>query len=283
MLGRDLSFGIKMFNTITNNQFSAYNTNSYGVSPSISFPVSKYGNTSLFYSFGGKGLVNLTSASSQILQDESSTKSTSIIGATYGFDTRKTGFNPDAGINLIASQEYAGLGGANQYLKTNALLGGQTELFNGDLGLMGEIEVGRLQSFSGASGVLDRFFASGGAIRGFEHHGIGPRDINATNKDALGGNLFAAARFEAKFPIGFLESYGMSGGSFYDIGSVWKLDNTAGTSGTVDDGFSLRSSVGLSLFWKTVIGPLRINYSKALAKKSYDKVQILELTVSTQF
>ena len=148
---------------------------------------------------------------------------------------------------------------------------------------MGEIEAGRLQSFSGASGVLDRFFASGGVIRGFEHHGIGPRDINATNKDALGGNLFAAARFEAKFPIGFLESYGMSGGSFYDIGSVWKLDNTAGTSGTVDDGFSLRSSVGLSLFWKTVIGPLRINYSKALAKKSYDKVQILELTVSTQF
>ena len=282
-LGRDLIFGINMYNTITNNQFSAYNTNSYGVSPSIAFPVSKYGNTSLFYSFGGKGLVNLTSASSQILQDETSARSSSNIGATYGFDTRKTGFNPDAGINFTATQEFAGLGGGNQYLKTNALLGGQTELFNGDLGLMGEIEAGRLQSFSGASRVLDRFFASGGVIRGFEHHGIGPRDINATNKDALGGNLFAAARFEAKFPIGFLESYGMSGGSFYDIGSVWKLDNTAGTSGIVDDGFSLRSSVGLSLFWKTVIGPLRINYSKALAKKSYDKVQILELTVSTQF
>ena len=282
-LGRDLSFGINIFTKNTNNQFSAYDTTSYGISPSISFPVSKYGNTSLFYSFGGKGLVNMTSASSLVLQDESSTRSSSNIGATYGFDTRKTGFNPDAGINFTASQEFAGLGGGNQYLKTNALLGGQTELFNGDLGLMGEIEAGRLQSLSGASGVLDRFFASGGAIRGFEHHGIGPRDINATNKDALGGNLFAAARFEAKFPIGFLESYGMSGGSFYDIGSVWKLDNTAGTSGTVDDGFSLRSSIGLSLFWKTVIGPLRINYSKTLAKKSYDKAQILELTVSTQF
>ena len=282
-LGRDLSFGINIFNTSTNSQFSAYDTTSHGVNPSISFPVSKYGNTSLFYSFGRTSVENLPSTSSQILQDENSAKSSSIIGATYGFDTRKTGFNPDAGVNLVLSQKFAGIGGGNQYLKTNALLGGQTELFNGDLRLTGEIEAGRIQSFSGASSILDRYFANGGAIRGFEHNGIGPRDISAQNKDALGGNLFAAARFEAMFPIGFLESYGMSGGSFYDIGSVWELDNTAGTSGVVNDSLSLRSAVGLSLFWKTVIGPLRINYSKALAKKSYDKTQILELTVSTNF
>ena len=198
-LGRDLSFGINIFNTFTNSQFAAYDTTSYGISPSISFPVSKYGNTSLFYSLGGKGLVNLTSASSRVLQAESSAKSSSIIGATYGFDTRKTGFNPDAGVNLTVSQEFSGLGGVNQHIKTNALLSGQTELLNGNLGLMGEIEAGRLQSFSGGSGVLDRFFASGGAIRGFEHNGIGPRDISATNKDALGGNLFAAARLKQSF------------------------------------------------------------------------------------
>jgi len=283
ILGRNLSFGIHVFNTTTNNQFSAYDTSSYGISPSISFPVSKYGNTSFFYSVGSRSLVNLLSTSSRVLQNESSTRKASIIGAAYGFDTRKTGFDPDSGVNFILSQELAGLGGGTQYLKMKALLSGQTELFDGDLGIMGAIEAGRLQNFSGASSVLDRFFASGGVIRGFQHHGMGPRDISATSNDALGGNLFAAARFESKFPIGFLENYGMSGGSFYDIGSVWKLDNTTGTSGTVDDGFSLRSSVGLSLFWKTIVGPLRINYSKVLAKKSYDKTQILELTVSTQF
>ena len=283
ILGRNLNFGIHVFNTTTNNQFSAYDTSSYGISPSISFPLSKYGNTSLYYSVGARRLVNLLSSSSRVLQNESSIRKSSIIGAAYQFDTRKTGFNPDAGVNFTLSQELAGLGGGTQYLKMKALLSGQTELFDGDLGLMGAIEAGRLQNFSGASSVLNRFFASGGGIRGFEHHGMGPRDISATNNDALGGNLFAAARFESKFPIGFLENYGMSGGSFYDIGSVWKLDNTTGTSGTVDDGFSLRSSVGLSLFWKTIVGPLRINYSKVLAKKSYDKSQILELTVSTQF
>ena len=156
------------------------------------------------------------------------------------------------------------------------------EAFNGDLTLTAELEAGRLLSLSGKSGILDRYFASG-ALRGFEYKGLGPRDTSAQNNDALGGNLFAATRFEAGFPIGFLEGYGMSGGAFYDVASVWDLDDTAGTAGIVDDSFSLRSSIGLSLFWKTVVGPLRINYSKALSKKSYDKIQMLELSVSTQF
>ena len=88
---------------------------------------------------------------------------------------------------------------------------------------------------------------------------------------------------EARFPIGFLESYGISGGSFFDTGSVWGLDSTIGSSGTVDDSMILRSSFGLSLFWKTVIGPLRINYAPIVSKQSYDKRQLLDLTISTQF
>jgi len=66
---------------------------------------------------------------------------------------------------------------------------------------------------------------------------------------------------------------------FYDIGSVWGLDNT----GTVDDGMKLRSAVGVSLFWKTPIGPLRFNFSEALQKEVYDKEQKFDLTISTKF
>lgn len=281
--GRDLNFGIDIFNTVTNNQFSSYDTNSYGIKPSISYPVSRYGKASMFYSVGGQGLINLNSNSSTILNSQPASQSSSIIGVSYGFDTRQKGFNPDAGVKINLTQEVAGLGGESKYIKTKAAVGGEIETFSGNLTLMAKIEAGRLQSISGVSSVLDRYFAEDGAVRGFEYHGLGPRDQGAQNNDALGGNLFSALRFEAKFPIGFLEDYGMSGGSFYDIGTVWSLDDTNGTVGLVDDGFSLRSSVGVSLFWKTVIGPLRINYSKPIMKKSYDKTQILELTVSTEF
>jgi Skp family chaperone for outer membrane proteins len=73
--------------------------------------------------------------------------------------------------------------------------------------------------------VTDRFFGNG-KIRGFEPNGIGPRD--GTDSDALGGNAFAVARFEADFPLGLPEEYGITGGAFLDVGSVWSLDNTAG-------------------------------------------------------
>ena len=281
-LSNALSFDIDVFNTITNNQFSDYDTTSYGITPSLTFPVSMNGKTSISYTFGGKGLINLSSGSSKVIQDEKATKSSSVIGIGYQYDTRRSGYNPDAGVKFRLEQEYAGFGAANKYLKTDASVGGIMEAFNGDLTLIAELEAGKLLSLSDSSSILDRYFGSE-ALRGFQYKGFGPRDISAENNDALGGNLFAATRFEALFPISFLEGYGMSGGAFYDLASVWGLDNTAGSAGTVDDGFNLRSSIGLSLFWKTVVGPLRINYSKALSKKSSDKIQMLELSVSTQF
>lgn len=281
-LSNALSFDIDVFNTITNNQFSDYDTTSYGITPSLTFPVSMNGKTSISYTFGGKGLINLSSGSSKVIQDEKATKSSSVIGIGYEYDSRRSGYNPDAGVKFRLEQEYAGFGAANKYLKTDASVGGIMEAFNGNLTLIAELEAGKLLPLSDSSSILDRYFGSE-ALRGFQYKGFGPRDIGAENNDALGGNLFAATRFEALFPISFLEGYGMSGGAFYDLASVWGLDNTAGSAGPVDDGFNLRSSIGLSLFWKTVVGPLRINYSKALSKKSYDKIQMLELSVSTQF
>jgi len=132
----------------------------------------------------------------------------------------------------------------------------------------------------GDSRVTDRYFANG-KIRGFNNDGVGPRDLSTSSSEALGGNLFAVARFEAEFPLGLPEEYGIRGGVFADFGSIWSLDNTAG--GLVDDEFYLRSAIGFSIFWETPLGPLRFNFSEALQKKSYDEVQNFDLTISTRF
>ena len=96
--------------------------------------------------------------------------------------------------------------------------------------------------------------------------------------------MFAVARFEADFPLGLPEEYGIKGGLFADVGSVWSLDDVAGWNGdTVDDSMHLRSAVGFSVFWTTPIGPLRFNFSKALEKQEYDKEQSFDLTISTKF
>ena len=89
-------------------------------------------------------------------------------------------------------------------------------------------------------------------------------------------------RFEADFPLGLPEEYGISGGVFYDMGSLWSLDNTAGVA-PVDDGFELRSAIGVSLFWATPIGPLRLNFAKPIKKNDLDEEYTFGITLSTQF
>lgn len=204
------------------------------------------------------------------------------VGYTFSYDTRNVGRNPDAGVLLRIGQDYAGLGGQANYLKTTATLGAENRIFNGDVTLRATLEGGALQMFGGANSRLpDRFFLTSQRMRGFKPAGVGPRDLTVANRDALGGNYFAVARFESEFPIGVPTEVGITGGVFFDIGSVWGLDNTNG--GLVDDRMHLRSTAGVSLFWKTGIGPLRFNFSKALRKMPYDREQRFDLTISTQF
>jgi outer membrane protein insertion porin family len=138
----------------------------------------------------------------------------------------------------------------------------------------------------GASRLTDRFVLGSRQFRGFEFAGIGPRDTAVPNEDSLGGNFYAVARFETEFPLGLPEEYGIAGGAFLDVGTLWGLDDTAGgLTGTdpVDDDLHLRAAIGLSLFWNTPIGPLRLNFSQALMKEDYDRVQNFDITVQTRF
>ena len=135
----------------------------------------------------------------------------------------------------------------------------------------------------------NRFFNNTRLIRGFEAGGIGPRDPFAPS-DPLGGNLFASARLEAIFPLGFLpEEYGISGAAFVDAASIWDLDDIDGGAasgdgvGLVDDTFFLNSAAGVSILWDTRIGPLRFDFSSAINRRDFDREQNFDLTIQTQF
>jgi outer membrane protein insertion porin family len=89
------------------------------------------------------------------------------------------------------------------------------------------------------------------------------------------------ARLEAQFPLGLPTEYGITGGVFADVGSVWSLTDTDG--GAIDDSLRLRSAIGFSLFWTTPIGPLRFNFSRAILKETYDREQTFDFSISTRF
>ncbi|MES2916103.1 MAG: outer membrane protein assembly factor BamA [Pseudomonadota bacterium] len=282
LLGRDLSFSVGGYYRTSESDYSVYDTRNIGFSTGIGFPLGEQSNLDVRISFAEDKLYNYSGDSPILIAEAARGALTTFsLGYTYEFDNRITGLNPKGGVLLRFGQDFAGLGGDNEYIKTTALALAETRVFNEEVTLRAIFEGGAVTSLGGnVTRVTDRFFGNG-KIRGFEPNGIGPRDLGATNDDALGGNLFAVARFEADFPLGLPEEYGITGGAFFDVGSVWSLDNTNG--GAVDDSFNPRASVGLSVFWTTPIGPLRFNFSRAVQKEDYDKEQTFDLTISTKF
>ena len=282
LLGRDLSFSVGAFYRTSESDYSVYDTRNIGFTTGIGFPLGDESSMDLRLGVAEDKLFNYTGDSTIIAAEEArGALSTISLGYTYEYDNRITGLNPKGGVLLRFGQDYAGLGGDNEYIKTTALALAETKVMNEEVTIRAIFEGGAITSLGDSqTRVTDRFFGNG-KIRGFEPNGIGPRDLAATDDDALGGNMFAVARFEADFPLGLPEEYGITGGAFMDVGSVWSLDNTNG--GAVDDSFIPRAAVGVSIFWTTPIGPLRFNFSHAVKKEDYDKEQSFDLTISTKF
>lgn len=282
-LGRDLKLKFAAAYRETSQASSFYDTRNISISPALEFPIGEQSRLEIRYRIAETTISNVDVGSSQLLKDEAATEGqlASSIGYTYSFDNRITGLNPKGGFLFRFSQDFSGLGGDVKAVTTSALAVAETKVLNEEVTLRAIFEGGMLNTLGGYdSRVTERFFGNG-KIRGFEVNGIGPRDMGAVNEDALGGNLFAVARFEADFPLGLPEEYGITGGAFLDIGSVWDLDQMG--AGVVGASFTPRAAAGLSLLWNTPIGPLRFNFSNAIQKETYDLEQNFDLTISTKF
>ncbi|MEM6595153.1 MAG: outer membrane protein assembly factor BamA [Pseudomonadota bacterium] len=282
-LGRDLRFGFDVFYRTTDSDLADFDTQNIGFRTSLGFPISENGRLRLSYSLSEDEIDNVSSDLTPIIARDAGKAITSSIGYQYSYDTRRTGLNPNAGVLLRFGQEFAGIGGDREYILTTALASAQTRVAREEVTLRAELEVGGLSMLSGNSRVTERFFLGSRRMRGFDSDGVGPRDLGSLNQDALGGNFFAVARFEAEFPLGLPEEYGISGGAFLDVGSLWGLDDVNGATGIVDDSANLRAAIGVSIFWDTQIGPLRFNFSEALVKEPYDETRSFDLTVFTRF
>ena len=283
-LGRDVAFNISVNYLETDNANAEYDTAIGNFTTGFTFPVSENGRLNLRYGARYSEITNLDPSVGQIITAEAGRGEVwdSFIGYRYSYDTRRTGLNPNAGVLLEFGQDFAGLGGDSTYFETNLRAVAQTKILNDDVTLRATLQAGALSYSEGSSRVTDRFSLGTNLMRGFEGGGIGPREVGPGDvNDPLGGNYFAVARFEAEFPLPLPEEYGVSGGVFYDVGSLWGLEET--NANVLYDDFTPRHVIGVSLFWTTPLGPLRFNFSEALSKEKFDEEQTFDLTISTQF
>ena len=286
-LRNDLGLGINLSAKDTQRQNAAYDTDSLNFGPYIVFPVGEKSNLKFQYSLEKTNLSNPGDVGSIILNEvnEGSITSSSM-GYVFSYDSRVFKNNSQNGFAFKLGQQFTGLGGDKTAFKTTMKAAAQSNTFKNDLKLSAEFEAGILTYTEGNSRVIDRFFLNSRKMRGFEPGGVGPREClngecGVSNNDALGGENFAVVRFEAEFPLGLPDEYGLTGGLFYDVGNLWSL-RKINNDVLYEDG-AWRQSIGASLFWRTPIGPLRFNFSDVLKKEVFDRDESFDLTISTRF
>ena len=289
-LGNELQFSLNLAYEETNQQNSTYDTRSVNFQPGISYPINNFIRVGFRYSYNSDKVSG--SAVSSIIGDEyeQGRVNTSGVGYTFSYDTQRVGLNPTAGVLLQFSQDFTGLGGDTTSVKSNLKLQGEQKTFGEEVTLSATFEAGDLRYSKGKSRVSDRFALGSRVMRGFNPGGIGPRELSSdgseTINDALGGEQFAVARFEAEFPIGIPEEYGITGGVFYDVGSLWGLPVETSPNGANTVYYNaaiLRQVAGATVFWATPIGPLRFNWTRAIQKEEFDEANNFEFTLSTRF
>ena len=286
-LGRELTFGLRLSIAETDSSFTTYDTERFLFQPSLTFPIGETSSLQLRYTAEQSEMTEReTPINGPVIGNEIAVgkQSSSAIGYELTYDSRLRGRDPNSGYLLQFSQDFAGLGGDAQYIKTVARAIGETKVFNEEVTLRASLEGGALSWSGGTNRAVDRFLNNTNIIRGFEPGGIGPRDLTTGGEDPLGGNLYVAARFEAEFPLGLPEEYGITGGVFYDIGNFWNLSDVNTSGGTiVGEGGSFRHVIGFAILWNTPVGPLRFNFTDAIRKEDFDRDQTFELTLSTSF
>ena len=253
-LDRDVEFRLDTSYVTTNASLSQYSTTQWNIEPSIRFKVSETSRLRVGVGLSsyklGKVITNSFVINEDLARGKGDNVSTRYV---YDYDSRRSAFNPDIGISFTGSQRLTyGTSDDSVALRSTALIGGYTTILNEDVTLSAELEGGVLVTSGGPSRLRDRFHMHSGIMRGFAGSGIGPRDFglrNVTKKAgtydddgdgtytpgeyetrtaygaSLGGNYFAAARLESRFPLGASEDVGISGGLFLDFGSIWGLDD----------------------------------------------------------
>ena len=214
----------------------------------------------------------------------------SMLGYTIAYSTLDNNRNPTSGIYTEFKQDFAGLGGDVNFIRSQAEARSYYEVFADVIAVL-RLQAGHITSWGGRElRMLDHFQMGPSLVRGFAPSGIGPRDLTTFNQDPLGGSMFWGASVEAQTPFHFIpKEVGIKGAVFADVGSLWDYRgptfwNVTGETLVATDSVSaIRASVGVGLIWNSPFGPLRFDYSFPLMKEGYDRVQQFRFGGGTKF
>lgn len=291
-LGRDLRAGVDLYHYRYDLQDeSSFNWLSTGFGLRFGWPLNNYAVLGLRYNLKADEITvpggYCPGLGSRALCEQVGSFTSSTIGYTLSANRTNDPVRPTRGWRGSLWQDLAGIGGDVNYVRTE-LNGAWYYGMTRDFVFSAEVSAGYISGWGGDPiRINDRFFKGGNTFRGFETAGMGPRDL--LTGDALGGNMYAVGTVELTVPNFLPEEYGIRTSLFLDYGTVGMLDNRyrIDASGFQDPNIVAdirpRAAAGLSVHWRSPMGPIRFDFSQILQSEEYDRTETFRFSTSTQF
>ncbi|MBF0267060.1 MAG: outer membrane protein assembly factor BamA [Alphaproteobacteria bacterium] len=276
---REVAVGFDLFHRTTDyKKTSSYKQTDTGGALRAGYRLTENLSQSVRYGLKQSKVEDVSALASRYIQSQKGTSITSAVSQTLLYDRRDSRLNPTDGYFMRMSNDLAGFGGTERYLRSDF-----------DAGYYYPLAEQWTLAVSGRSGyifgigkdirIVDRYFMGGESVRGFAQSGIGPRD--KSTDDALGGNWMASGSAEVTFPIGLPNEYGIEGKVFSDVGTLGAADDN--DSATVDSSNLIRTSVGFGVNWKSPIGPMSLDFGFPITKENYDETEVFRFNFGTRF
>lgn len=293
-LNRNLAAGIEIFN-VSNDYLeeAGFRQTRIGGQTTLGFRVTEYTTLQARYALRREtsdciGTIALTNP--QLCLNNGEGRWASVLGYTFSWNRKNHPITPTRGFDMSLTQDFAGVGGAVKYLRTEIRANTYYGIFK-DVIATGKISAGYITGWGGESIQLnDRFFKGSSTFRGYDNSGIGPRrmilqaDGTQIRERALGGNAYGIATAEVSFPLGIAS---LLGSVFLEAGTVGLLDEefkqTLNPNVIIRDELALRAVVGASIFWESPFGPIRFDFTQPLIKEEFDRRKSFQFTTSTRF
>lgn len=263
----------------------SYTLNSIGFTPSIEYNIKEDLSHNIEYTIKKDHLIpSKNKSDGRFLNEQKGKFTTSAIGQTITYDQLDSRVLPKKGYIISGSQELAGIGGDNKYLKHEIDSKYYYSVLNNKLTLKLAASVGDIEGImSKAVRISDRFNKGDETLRGFENGGLGPRDKQT--RESLGGQRFYTLSAELNFPLGLPQDLDVTGAAFIDAGNVFDIKAKKNTNYDKNQYYNskkIRASVGAGFIWITRLAPIRIDYAIPIRKEKYDKKQNLHIRFSTR-
>jgi outer membrane protein insertion porin family len=294
LLGRDLSLsGSLSHSSQDNSNISAYKSSSNSFNIRAGYSLTEYLRHSVGYSLSQDNLTifnrQIYAERNPVVLEQEGNFITSSVGHIIFLDKRDNSYLPNDGYSIKFSQNVAGIGGNVKYIQNELTMERHFPLFNIDNSVLSfKVRGGYITGYGGEDvKIKDRYSLGGNnGLRGFDFQGVAPKIITTdpVSKDTLyfnyGGKTLFVGNIEYRFPNFLPPELGFSTFLFYDFGTVFGYDDPSKIdANSILDSDDIRSSIGIGISWRTVIGVIGISYAKPLRKKEFDETRPFFLNI----